>query len=126
MENKKILDERVDCLKWVEPTFPPRVVEREVVFSLMRYGQASMHGHALYFVNGSDEVLDVVSSDIGGFTGDLLTDDNPSFLYKSVLPHQSVKVEEYDGYYDLDYVLGLDLYIESKRYGKIKIVETKN
>lgn len=111
MKNTKIYNERVDCLKWVEPTFPPRVVHREVIFSLMTYGRASMeYGQALYFVNGSDEILDVVSSD-----------NNPSFLYKKVLPNESVKVEEYDGFYDLDYLLGFSLYIESKRYGKIKI-----
>lgn len=122
MKNTKIYNERVDCLKWVEPTFPPRVVHREVIFSLMTYGRASMeHGQALYFVNSSNEILDVVSSDIGGFMGSISSDNNPSFLYKNVLPNESVKVEEYDGFYDLDYLLGFSLSIESKRYGKIKI-----
>ena len=106
---------RVTNLRWKFPDFPPRPIKREVVFSLMKYEGA------LYFVNDSDEVLETVSSDSCGYVLDASI-DGPKFLYKDVKPGESVKVEEYDNYYDLDYVLGFYLYIKSNSLGKIKII----
>jgi len=51
-------------LKWEYPSFPPLTISREVLFSLMEYKGA------LYFLNGSDEILDVVSSDSYGLIED--------------------------------------------------------
>ncbi len=102
-------------LKWSYPDFPPRPIKREIIFSLMKYKDA------LYFVNGSDETLDVVSSESFGFVENLSLEKNPKFLYKNIKPNESVKVEEYDDYFDLDFVLGFYLFIESKNLGKVKI-----
>ena len=106
---------RTTDLQWKFPDFPPRPIQREVIFSLMK------HEGALYFVNDSDEVLETVSSDSFGFVEDASLEGNPHFLYKDVKPGESVKVEEYDDYYDLDYVLGFYIYIESNALGRVKI-----
>jgi len=107
--------DRTDKLKWEYPDFPPRPIKREVVFSLINYNGG------LYFVNGSDETLDIVSSESFGFIENSPLEKNPDFYYESVKPNESIKVEEYDGYYDLDFVLGFSIYIQSKKLGKIKI-----
>ena len=108
-------NDRTMNFKWTYPDFPPRPIEREVMFALMYYG------NSLYFVNQSDEALYSVSTESFGFVEDSALINNPICLYKDVKPSESVKVEEYDGYYDLDYVLGFQLYIHSERLGKIKI-----
>jgi len=108
--------DRVTHLTFKYPEFPPRPIIREVVFSLMKYKDG------LYFVNGSDEILKTVLSEGCGFVEDSALENNPSCLYKNVKPDESVKVDEYDGFYDLDFVLGLNIYIESNRYGKIEII----
>lgn len=107
--------DRTNNLKWEYPEFPPRTIKREVLFSLLNYKGA------LYFVNESDETLDVVSSDSFGLIEDSALEKNPKYYYENVKPNESVKVEEYDDYYDLDYLLGFDIYIKSKTLGNIKI-----
>ena len=108
--------DRVTSLKFEYPKFPPRPIIREVIFSLMTYKGG------LYFVNGSNEVLKTVSSDSFGFVEDFALEKNPSFSYENIQAGESVKVEEYDGFYDLDCVLGFNIYIESNEYGKMKII----
>lgn len=108
--------ERTMELKFSYPTFPPRPVKRDVMFSLMYYRDG------LYFVNGSDETLDIVSSESFGFVLDSSLENSPKFFYENVQPNESVKVEEYDDYYDLDYVLGFEIFIQSSNLGQIKIV----
>lgn len=107
--------DRTMSLKWEYPDFPPRPIKREVLFSLME------HKGGLYFVNGSDEVLDAVSSESFGFVEDSALIKNPDYYYEDIKPNEAVRVEEYDGFYDLDYVLGFDIYIQSKKLGIIKI-----
>lgn len=104
--------DRTDKLKWKYPEFPPRPIKKEVLFSLMNCNGT------LYFVNVSDETLDVVSSDSFGLIEDSALIKNPKYYYENVKPNESVKVKEYD---DLDYILGYDIYIKSKTLGNIKI-----
>lgn len=108
--------DRTMNLKWKYPVFPPRAVERDVMFSLMNYKGS------LYFVNDSNETLDVVSSESFGFILDSSLEGSPKFYYENVKPNESVKVEEYDDFYDLDYVLGFDIFIQSANLGQVKIV----
>ncbi len=107
--------ERTMNLKWTYPEFPPRPIEREVLFSLMDYKGA------LYFVNGGDEVLNIVSSESFGFIEDTSLEKGPQYFYENVKPNESVKVEEYDNFYDLDFVLGFDVFIKSKNLGNMRI-----
>lgn len=107
--------ERTMNLKWKYPVFPPRAVKKDVIFSLMQFKGA------LYFVNGSDEELSVVSSESFGFVLNSSLENSPKFYYENVKPNESVKVEEYDDFYDLDYVLGFEIFIQSKNIGQMKI-----
>lgn len=106
-------ENRTTQLTWEFPDFPPRPIKREVIFSLMDFQGA------LYFVNDSEEILTSVSTESFGFVEDSSLENNPKYNYKDVKPKESVKVEQYDGYYDLDFVLGFNIYIESKKLGKI-------
>lgn len=116
MKMNRMKLERTMELKWSYPKFPPRSIKREVLFSLMN-GKGG-----LYFVNGSAEVLDIVSTESFGFIEDSSLEKNPKYFYENVKPNESVKVEEYDDFYDLDLVLGFDIFIKSKSLGNIKIV----
>lgn len=107
---------RTNNLKWQYPTFPPRPIKREVMFSLMN----GVDG--LYFVNESDETLRCVSSESFGIVENTPLEKNPKFYYEDVKPNEAIKVEEYDDFYDLDLLLGFDIYLESEKLGVMKIV----
>jgi len=80
----------------------------------------------LYFVNSSEEILDFVTTGTGGFQ--TVDDDcitvtaKNNYEYKNVKPNDAVKVEEFDGYYDLDYLLQVSLEVQSKNLGSIEIL----
>lgn len=82
-------------------------------------------GNELYFVNSSDETLDLVTAGTGGFQS--VDDDciNVSsvnkYEYKNVKPNDAIKVEEFDGFYDLDYVLQVSIQVKSNNLGNIEI-----
>ena len=83
-------------------------------------------GNDFYLVNLSKETLDSVIVSTGGFTGgeDVAAIAGGSeYEYKNVKPNTAVKVEEYDYFYDPDFVLQVDLRIKSKSLGCI-IVKT--
>lgn len=79
----------------------------------------------LFLVNASGEALASVSSSVVGFISadevTLATEPNTLVTYLDVRPGDAVKVEEYDGFLDLDYVLGVNLTIESDGLGLVEI-----
>lgn len=80
-------------------------------------------GGELYFINNTEEVLDSVSTSTGGFAtfgDDVATVNSTSYTYEDVLPQETVKIEEYDGYFDLDYVLQVTIHLESKIEGNLR------
>ncbi|ABM04205.1 hypothetical protein Ping_2476 [Psychromonas ingrahamii 37] len=85
-------------------------------------------GKELYLVNSSAEIIDFVGAGTGGFQ--TVDDDCISvsskkkykYEYKNVKLNDAVKVEEFDGFYDLDYVLQVSLRIQSKNLGNIEIL----
>ncbi len=108
-----------DKLTWIEPTYPPRP-KRKALFSLME------HEGDLYFVNDSDEILAHVATESSGFfsVDDEATvglENSTSYSYMDVHPSEAVKVEYYDMIQDSDFILGLDIFIESKKFGKLRI-----
>lgn len=79
----------------------------------------------LFFVNDTDETLHHVATFTGGFItadDDALARQEASVVYHDVLPHEGVKVEAFDGYYDLDYVFQLSFKVCSERQGNLCIV----
>jgi len=84
------------------------------------------NGGELYFVNESDEILDFVNADSGGFItfddGVAPVSNKTGYSYIDVKPNEAVKIEEYDGYYDLDYVLQVVMQVKSENLGNIEIL----
>lgn len=105
---------RAQNLIWIEPTFPPRR-KRNVIFSLMHYEGS------LYFVNNSKETLKKVEAHGYGYIEDASVLNCPHYTYTDIKSKEGVKVEYYDDSYDLDYMLGLYITIESEKWGKIEI-----
>jgi hypothetical protein len=127
MKEHKTLSNRFE---WVPPDkrrsrfgggpVPPRKPETRVPILWL-----TRDGNELYLVNLSKEALDSVVVDSGGY---LTADDDvvtvgseAQYHYKDVKPNDAVKVDEYDGYYDLDYVLQVYLTIKSPSLGCIEI-----
>jgi len=83
------------------------------------------HGREMFFVNTSGETLDYVMAGGGGFT---TSDDgavpvnSSGYKYENVKHNEAVKIEEYDEYYDLDYVMQIVLEVKSPNLGKLKIL----
>jgi len=79
-------------------------------------------GDELYLVNALDEPLDEVS--VGGERSQTLDDDvlaqsAPVMTYHDVAPGAAVKVDQYDGFYDLDYLIVLKLIVRSPSLGEL-------
>jgi hypothetical protein len=80
----------------------------------------------LFLVNASTESLDNVEVKQGGFTS---VDDatvnltsNAKYHYTAVKPNVAVKIEHYDGFYDLDYILQVSIKVTSKQLGELYII----
>ena len=111
---------------WVPPeqrssrfggSMPPRKPEtRRPALWLNRRGEE------LYLVNALDEPLDEVS--VGGergqtLEGDVLAQSVPVMTYHHVAPGAAVKVDEYDGFYDLDYLIILNLIVRAASLAEV-------
>ncbi|GLS84690.1 hypothetical protein [Paraferrimonas haliotis] len=99
---------------------PPRTPETRLPILWL-----ARDGGELYLVNNSKEPLEFVTASSGGFQ--TVDDDVVSvsssnhYEYKNVMPNEAVKVEEYDGYYDLDYILGVYIKVQSPQLGCLEI-----
>ncbi|SDW89030.1 hypothetical protein [Thiocapsa roseopersicina] len=83
-------------------------------------------GHDLLLINETGETLTRVQARSDGFqTLDdevmSITEAGHGYDYRDVAPGNAVKVDEYDDYYDLDFVLGLTLRVTSARLGCLEI-----
>ena len=80
----------------------------------------------IYLVNSSEDTLDFVIATSGGFqTVDdyvIVVNSKNEYEYKNIKPHDAVKVEEYDGFYDLDYYLNITLMVQSIGIGCLEII----
>lgn len=90
---------------------------------LNRIGLPS-NGDALYLVNDSSQSIDQVIINNGAmatFDEQAVSLETKSYTYKDVLAGEAVKIDEYDNFYDLDYLINVDLFIkatwlDSKRF----------
>lgn len=82
-------------------------------------------GEELYLVNSSTETIDEISVRHGGMqTVDdeaLCLASKSRYTYKNVEPNQAVKVDEYDGFYDLDFLIQVYIRIRSEILGHMEI-----
>jgi hypothetical protein len=83
-------------------------------------------GGDLYLVNASGGTLDSVIADMGGFTtaddGVVAVSSNENYEYTNIENGDAVKVDEYDDYYDLDYLLQVVLRVQSPQFGILEIL----
>ena len=79
----------------------------------------------LYLVNSSEDILDFVIADGSGFhtEGDNVSTvaNKEKYEYKNVEPDTAVKIDEYDDFYDCDYILQVTARVQSKNLGCIEI-----
>jgi hypothetical protein len=98
---------------------PPRKPElRKPKFWLGR------DGDALFFINNSDEILDFISTSVGGYItcdDDVAPISGDGYSYDNILPLEAVKVEEFDARLDCDFVLQVQIMVISKNEGRIVI-----
>ncbi len=78
-------------------------------------------GDEIFLVNETNETLDFVFSNTGGFAtwDDIVENVSNRELYKyqDVKNGSAVKVEEFDGFYDLDYIIDVSVSIKSRSLG---------
>ena len=98
------------------PMSPRKKDPRMPIFWLARLGME------LYFVNSSGETLDYVTAETGGFSDAACIDSGRGYDYRNVRVNDAVKVEEFDGFYDLDFVLQVYIKIKSATHGCIELV----
>lgn len=102
------------------PTSPRKPENRVPIYWLAR------QGNELYFVNASEEALDSLIASSGGFettdVGVLTVASSKNYEYKNITPNMAVKVDEYDGFYDLDCVLQVTITIQSTKFGTLHII----
>jgi len=115
------MDKRVDKLGFPLPPRKPEL-RKPLLWVAIESAQEDFIDD-IYLVNSSDEVLEVVISNTGGFQtcdDDILTMSSKGFEYKNVANGDAVKVGEYHQILDSDYVLQLSLTITTK-HGVIEI-----
>lgn len=81
-------------------------------------------GNDLFLVNASGERLEEVTVERGCFEtlDDLsLSSAGAPITYRCVASGAAVKVDEYDDFYDLDWVITLTLEIRSRRLGRLTL-----
>lgn len=113
------IDKRLDYFG--RPAYPPRKPEtRKPLLWLARIG------NEVFLVNATGEILYFVTAGASGFqTVDdsvLVATGSKGYNYREVKPGCAVKVEEYDGYYDLDMLLQMHISVASMNLGRLNIV----
>ena len=104
---------------------PPHIKKPDALLSLQWWGAE------LYFVNESDEVLELVRAEPWGFCGELALESDVVFQYKTINPKEGVKVydapDPIDAMYD-DFIQGIYIYVKSEKLGSLRITPklTKN
>lgn len=107
-------------------TFPPRKPDhRQPLFRVVRQSVSKELGDELFLVNHSGEEVDSIHVFKAGFTSaddeTIVWADEEGVTYLNVPNGSAVKVDHFDNFYDLDYVLGLQVKITSKKLGEITL-----
>lgn len=83
-------------------------------------------GDEAYLVNAIDETLKKVEVSSGGFettdSGPVTASSAQPIIYHDAQPGEAIRVDEYDGYYDLDYLLQMQLISESPSLGRRELL----
>ena len=105
------------------PPLPPRKSgDRKAVFWLVAGENETNLNTNIYFVNSSDEILkEVIYSSSGMQTIDdeVSSSASKELSYKDVLPGEAVKIDEYDAFYDSDFLVAYYATVVSETLGRI-------
>ena len=107
-----------------EPRFPGLDKQEEAspkLFLGVKRAPGSAFLFGIYLVNNSGETLSRVTSSCGGFTSsddDILTVSGKERSFIQVLAGEAVLVDTYDEFLDSDFVLQLDISVESPTLGR--------
>lgn len=99
----------------------PRALQGHPLLWLARRSTSGL-GDELLLVNGSEHVLDLVSfSSAAAITVDDAAHGSGSDkrCYRQVQPGQAVKVDEYDNFYDLDYLISIEIEVIAPGLGTL-------
>lgn len=106
--------------------FPPRKPDhRKPIFRTVRQSAEEGRGSDLFLVNHSGASVKTIKV----FSTSFVTVDDSAYssideqgvTYYDIPDGSAVKIDQYDDYYDLDYVIGFVLEIESETLGKYQI-----
>ena len=105
------------------PPLPPRKGgDRKATFWLAAGENETNLITNIYFINSSDEVLNQV---IYSTSGMMTIDDEVSssaskeLSYRDVLPGEAVKIDEYDAFYDSDFLVAYYTTVVSEKVGRV-------
>jgi hypothetical protein len=83
-------------------------------------------GDELYLVNASGETLDDVVATGQGFAGldaeVIEMSGTEAYDYRNVKPNDAVKIDEYDEFFDPDFILNVCVEVRSARLGTLALV----
>ncbi|GAD79535.1 hypothetical protein [Vibrio ezurae] len=121
---------KTEGIAWISPekrksrfggNVPPRPAETRLPLLWL-----SRQGAEVYLVNHTNETLELVFSDSNGFqTVDdetvSITSSDIQYRYENVPHGNAVKIEKYDNFYDLDFVLRVCLQIKAPKLGHLQL-----
>lgn len=88
--------------------FKPEKRKPKYYFSFFDSPDSKIWSHELYFVNISGKTLKKVMGDAGGFAGEA-TANWEGREYENVKSNEAVKINEFHGMYDSDFIKQLDV-----------------
>jgi len=126
MESKKL--KRIENVLWERPVkytpgmlavpIPPEPDAPKPVYWV------DNRGEELFFVNSSDETLNLVSAEMGGFEtcdDEVVSVSNADgYIYQEIKPNEAVKIEAFDSLLDSDYVFQMYIQVNSTVRGKMR------
>ncbi|NLD14056.1 MAG: hypothetical protein GX665_03045 [Gammaproteobacteria bacterium] len=82
-------------------------------------------GSELLLVNGSGAPIQSITVfKVGSFTADgnvIVLENDTGFAYIDVPHGSAVKIDQFDDYYDLDYIIGFRIEVESEKLGRLLV-----
>lgn len=79
----------------------------------------------LFFVNNTEEILEQISASTHGFTtyeDEMIPVGGKCYEFENVIPREAVRVEEFEPMTDSDYVLQVEIRIQSKQGACLKML----
>lgn len=106
----------------ITPLPPRKDGDRKATFWMVAGENETDFITNIYFVNSSDEILNEViysSSGMQTIDDEVSSSASKELSYKDVLPGEAVKIDEYDAFYDSDFLVAYYATVVSDTLGRI-------